>query len=171
MKNIFDPPVELWGRVGATLHNTGTHCLLPVVLYFRPDPDNKQTIRTAKAIAQWLDSLLSTIRNRCTPILFLDLNSEGSARTVPGEVFGDNQCRKPNINSLEFARILDERFMIAASSHFRHALTFYGTSWQSYIDFVGVPAACRHRISRVSSIILRAIASSSLYPGFAQASL
>ena len=109
-RQVFGPPLQLKGRVGAEWVQSGTHFICAFSLYFRPGPKSKISRTTAIQISDWVDGVLSQLPARCTPILTMDPNDDGDSESFP-TVSGPCQGRPPKHNTTTFATTLVNHHM------------------------------------------------------------
>ena len=68
IRKVFEPTLQLKGRVGAVWVQSGTRSICAFSLYFRPDPKSKISRTTVIQISDWVDGVLSQLPARCTPL-------------------------------------------------------------------------------------------------------
>jgi endonuclease/exonuclease/phosphatase family metal-dependent hydrolase len=164
-KQEFHPPPNLQGRAGAIRLRQAELDICPIVVYFPTNPSARNQRIHTEALCTWITTLLSSLPERCMPLLLGDFNarlgyqvlSESEhTRTLSLADFpevGTAKTEQENYNGQCLHRLMHRHHLCAVNTFsFSDAgATYYKPPHRSRVDFVIVPKTILPRVESMTA--------------------
>ena len=154
-RNLQDVLHHYQGAQADCLSGTGQqkkygHCdICFISVYWMLPPQIAAEWKWATKLMQWLEDLLASLPERCTPVLCMDGNFHCGLEKMgerwclgdPADAVGQNGAERENGIASRMRTVLNKHFMALANSHFangRESTFFMGTA-HTRVDYIGLP--------------------------------
>ena len=145
---VYTPPEELIGRVGAVRLKRGDADFMVINAYIAVNPQKYQDKLYCNKLWAWVHHVVSLAPRRCVPILCSDANGRvGSG--PPCEGIGNHQSDTENFNGEKLRELLTDHHMAAVNTFFPAGDTFFGHFGRSSrIDYICLPVSMLERVKQ-----------------------